>query len=182
MIYTSASKLMWLFLPQSCSNLGSPFWRHNWHDVMQYFYQDQFLHNDSSIPAARGKGVCDILAMPLCSILVLLLMAEIRRSPVEVGSLSHYLQGFEHPRWCRLSAINSMIIFCSNIDISWCLFRTKMDHFQVFNLLNTLTQQLEVMFSSLCCWWSEQDGQCSVDSWASERATRGAARLHILQT
>ena len=24
---------------------------------------------------------------------------EIRRSPVEVGSLSHYLQGFIHPRW-----------------------------------------------------------------------------------
>ena len=28
---------------------------------------------------------------------VLLLMAEILRSPVEVGSLSHYLQGFIHP-------------------------------------------------------------------------------------
>ena len=27
--------------------------------------------------------------------------------PVEVGSLSHYLQGFVHPRWCRISAINS---------------------------------------------------------------------------
>ena len=26
-------------------------------------------------------------------------MVEIRRSPVEVGSLSHYLQGFIHPRW-----------------------------------------------------------------------------------
>ena len=37
-----------------------------------------------------------------------LLMAEIWRSPVEVGSLSHYLQGFIHPRWCRISAINSM--------------------------------------------------------------------------
>ena len=34
-------------------------------------------------------------------------MAEIRRSPVEVGSLSHYLQGFIHPRWCRISSINS---------------------------------------------------------------------------
>ena len=28
-------------------------------------------------------------------------------SPVEVGSLSHYLQGFIHPSWCRISAINS---------------------------------------------------------------------------
>ena len=25
--------------------------------------------------------------------------SEIRPSPVEVGSLSHYLQGFLHPRW-----------------------------------------------------------------------------------
>ena len=28
-------------------------------------------------------------------------------APVEVGSLSHYLQGFIHPR-CRISSINSM--------------------------------------------------------------------------
>ena len=25
-----------------------------------------------------------------------------------IGSLSHYLQGFIHPRWCRISSINSM--------------------------------------------------------------------------
>ena len=36
---------------------------------------------------------------------LLLLMEEIRRSPVEVGSLSHYSQGFIHPR-CKISAIN----------------------------------------------------------------------------
>ena len=29
-------------------------------------------------------------------------------APVEVGSLSHYLQGFIHPRWCRISSINSI--------------------------------------------------------------------------
>ena len=40
-----------------------------------------------------------------CIKCVLLLMAEIRRSPVEVGSLSHYLQGFIHPRWCKISSI-----------------------------------------------------------------------------
>ena len=39
----------------------------------------------------------------------ILLMAEIRRSPVEVGSLSHYLRGFIHPRWLfGMSAINSI--------------------------------------------------------------------------
>ena len=27
-------------------------------------------------------------------------------APVEVGSLSTYLQGFIHPRWCRISSIN----------------------------------------------------------------------------
>ena len=34
--------------------------------------------------------------------------SEIRRSPVEVGSLSHYLQGFIHPMWCRISSIDSI--------------------------------------------------------------------------
>ena len=29
-------------------------------------------------------------------------------APVEVGSFCHYLQGFIHPRWCRISYINSM--------------------------------------------------------------------------
>ena len=42
----------------------------------------------------------------------LLLMAEIRRSPVEVGSLSMFIPlfiGFQHhPRWCKISAINSI--------------------------------------------------------------------------
>ena len=28
--------------------------------------------------------------------------------PVEVGSLSHYVRGFIHPWWCRISAINSI--------------------------------------------------------------------------
>ena len=27
-------------------------------------------------------------------------------APVDVGSLSHYLQGFKHLRWCRISSIN----------------------------------------------------------------------------
>ena len=39
----------------------------------------------------------------------LLLMAEIRRSPVEVGSLSHYLQGFNQPQLVsQISSINSI--------------------------------------------------------------------------
>ena len=36
----------------------------------------------------------------------LLLMAEILHQLI--GGLSHYLHGFIHLRWCRISAINSM--------------------------------------------------------------------------
>ena len=36
----------------------------------------------------------------------LLLMAETLH--LLIGSLSHYLQGFVHPRWCRISSINSI--------------------------------------------------------------------------
>ena len=37
-------------------------------------------------------------------------MAEIRRSPVEVGSLSRYLQGFIHPRWLfRISEPSTVV-------------------------------------------------------------------------
>ena len=35
--------------------------------------------------------------------------SEIRRSPVEVGSLAHYLQGFIHPRWCRISEPSTVV-------------------------------------------------------------------------
>ena len=35
----------------------------------------------------------------------LLLMEKILHQLI--GSLSHYLQGFIHPRWCRISSINS---------------------------------------------------------------------------
>ena len=37
---------------------------------------------------------------------VILLMEEILHELI--GSLYHYLQGFLHPRWCRMSPINSM--------------------------------------------------------------------------
>ena len=38
----------------------------------------------------------------------ILLMAEAEFLPRLIGSSSHYLQGFIHPRWCRISSINSM--------------------------------------------------------------------------
>ena len=38
------------------------------------------------------------------------LMEEIRPTSWGEGSLSHYLQGVIHPRWCRISSINSMFV------------------------------------------------------------------------
>ena len=43
-------------------------------------------------------------------------------APVEVGRLSRYLQGFIHPRWCRISSINSIVqkmLLHSNLGIQW---------------------------------------------------------------
>ena len=40
----------------------------------------------------------------------ILLMAEILHQLI--GSLSHYFYGFIHPRWCRISSINSNTIPC----------------------------------------------------------------------
>ena len=36
-----------------------------------------------------------------------ILLMEETHAPVEVGSLSHYLQGLVHLRWCRISAIKN---------------------------------------------------------------------------
>ena len=51
-------------------------------------------------------------------------------APVEVGSLSHYLLGFIHPRWCRISAINSRIhgtgIFTIIYLHEWLIFMGSM--------------------------------------------------------
>ena len=41
----------------------------------------------------------------------ILLMEEVLHQLI--GSLSHYLQGFLHPRWCRISSIHSRYPTCS---------------------------------------------------------------------
>ena len=62
---------------------------------------DEIIHNP--IKASSQKGI------------LVLLMEEIRRSPVEVGSLSQYLQGFMHPRWLfGISSMNSISIYISH--------------------------------------------------------------------
>ncbi len=46
---------------------------------------------------------------------VILLMAEILHQLI--GSLSHYLRGFIHPRWCKISAINSTTLAFLHQDV-----------------------------------------------------------------
>ena len=52
----------------------------------------------------------------------ILLMEEILHQ--WIGSLSHYLQGFIHPRWCRISSINSRSFLMKNhhFQIPWINF------------------------------------------------------------
>ena len=52
-------------------------------------------------------------------------MEEIRRSPVELGSLSHYLQGFIHPRWCRISEPSTVFLASfSKPQLLWSIPKT----------------------------------------------------------
>ena len=43
--------------------------------------------------------------------------SEIRQAPVEVGILSHYLQAFVHPTWCRISSINSSFWYTKKVVV-----------------------------------------------------------------
>ena len=52
----------------------------------------------------------------------------------EVCSLSHYLQGFTHPRWCRSSSINSMSMDLGNLS-SFIEGITLLAHKNVFKSL-----------------------------------------------
>ena len=66
---------------------------------------------------------------------VILLLEEILHQLI--GSLSHYLQGFVHPRWCRISAINSINLWqysrCGVSEFSPCAgpYTRSNDPFQV---------------------------------------------------
>ena len=61
----------------------------------------------------------------------LLLMAEMMHELI--GSLSHYLQGFMHPRWCRISSIDSTV----------ATFRGS-SHFEVYRVGHELENSILV--------------------------------------
>ena len=69
-------------------------------------FVEDVLKKSSGNHAFRTHAFTPTMMLKTASqVLVVLLMEKIRRSPVEVGSLCRYLQGFIHPRWC----INSII-------------------------------------------------------------------------
>ena len=63
-----------------------------------------------------------------------ILMEEIRRSPVEVGSLSHYLQGFIYPRWCKNFFHQQYEIVLCNYNISWVVPPPGNSHHQDYHI------------------------------------------------
>ena len=48
-----------------------------------------------------------------------------------IGSLSHYLQGFMHPRWCRSSSINSTSTICRTIHHSANGIKNLLKHLKI---------------------------------------------------
>ncbi len=87
---------------------------------------------------------------------LILLMAEILHQLI--GSLSHYLQGFIHPRWCRISAINSRSKdkrkpFCSCQDFGFLqCFQFPTQSGNVLIKPSALSRS----FSHVCVMWSRK--------------------------
>ena len=74
----------------------------------------------------------------------LLLMEEILHHLI--GSLSHYLQGLIHPRWCRISSINSIEITIWLIQS----FKPQKLHVRIMYLIFTPPNTSMAMESAPC--------------------------------
>ena len=59
---------------------------------------------DNSVEGGFHSSFFRVVHFGTCSNVVLLMEEMLQQL---IGSLSHYLQGFIHPRWCRISSINS---------------------------------------------------------------------------
>ena len=63
-----------------------------------------------------------------------------------IGSLVHCLQGFIHPRWCKISAINSMLVLGNNCEFL-SFFSTNQVGLIVSKLVGELSLWLNKVFS-----------------------------------
>ena len=80
------------------------------HSIRPHGSHPYLLGEDAYFVDPHGMGVADgvgcMVPDGLGFVWVILLMAEILHQLI--CSSSHYLHGFMHPRWCRISSINSM--------------------------------------------------------------------------
>ena len=86
---------------------------------------------------------------------VILLMAEILHHLI--GSFPHYLQGFIHPRWCRISSINGMLVFGGAYNLR-CLYRGGHSSL-VTSCQVTGSELLSPLFSEKTSW-PMRSGRC----------------------
>ena len=65
-----------------------------------------------SHPSVNNKSMSDWIEYTVFPLSKILLMATRNpaRKPVEVGRLSHDLQGCIHPRWCRISCFVAVLL------------------------------------------------------------------------
>ena len=102
---------------------------------------------------------------------IILLMAEILHQLI--GSLSHYLQGFIHPRWCRILAINSIIqklIVCSSFKTLYILLHHfSPGHHRQWVCKTTFTQACQSSaVPASWCW-----NRVGENQWALKRNQKG---------
>ena len=80
------------------------------------FKKNSYIHDASVVQKSRCQGKLEQLKMDF-----LLLMAEILHQLI--GSLSHYLQGFLHPRWLfGISSINSTATYREGFLLVQCIW------------------------------------------------------------
>ena len=99
------------------------------------------------------------LSQQTANYIKLLLMEEILHQLI--GSLSHYLQGFIHPNWCRISSIHSMSWFLILRLTSPCeVFRKKTckisHNLKKKNDTSTSSSQISPSWDRHGRWWETQ--------------------------
>ena len=103
--------------------------------------------------------------------------SEIRRSPVEVGSLSHFLRWvLIHPRWCRLDfwTINSMTTYNS---IFFCFkpFNGITKHQEIYGEASLMSTSLSTEKKHKTAKWRKRE-KLTLESWADAMILMGNLR------
>ena len=102
--------------------------------------------------------------------------------PIEVGSLSRYLKGFIHPKWCSISSINSL----HPQQLTWIHWVRTLPHFQVLPTASSLSHHISngqwAKWVPFFCpektyWLWEARGLSTPEKLAKACSTRKVANL-----